>query len=163
MTLNKDFKNSMPCAPTRAVGAAGRSLLMCLLLAAAASAHAEHGRDFSALYDIGRVTTIDAHRVSVTLLLRLRNNSGRYVSNGSIRLVDRSAPGEALATLGDPVEVAYRASARVAGTVTVERSEYQRWVRGDAPKLVVNVIDARGRHVDHPVELVRLPGAGASP
>jgi len=163
MTLDKDFNKSGPCAASRAVRPAGLCLLLCLLLATFSSAQAEHGRDFSALYDIGRVTNVDARRVSVTLLLRLRNNSGRYVSNGSIRLVDRIAPGDVLATLGGPVDVAYRASARVAGSVTVERSEYQRWVRGDAPKLVVSLIDARGRHLDHPVELVRMPGAGASP
>src|ERR1700691_5367338 len=67
------------CASTRIAVPAALALLMWLLMAMSFSARAEHGRDFSALYDIGRVTGIDAHRVSVTLLLRLRNNSGRYV------------------------------------------------------------------------------------
>jgi hypothetical protein len=162
MTLGKNSDKPARYVGCRVAGSTTLNLVMCLLLAMASNAHAEHGRDFSALYDFGKVTSVDARRVSVTLMLRLRNNSGKYISNGSIRLVDRVAPGDALATLGDPVEIAYRGSARVAGSVTVERSEYRRWLRGDAPKLVVDVIDARGRHVDHAVELVRMPGAAGS-
>jgi hypothetical protein len=140
---------------------AARNLFLFLLLVASAGVRAGNGREFSAMWDVEKVTSLDAQRVSVTLVLRLRNHSATNVSHVSIRLADRVAPGETVATLHDPLAIGYRASATVTDIVTVERSEYQRWLRGGSPNLVVEVIDARGRHVDYPVEMVRMPGAGA--
>jgi hypothetical protein len=138
----------------------------CLFVVLAAwtpDARAEHDRDFSAMYDIGPATPVDATHVSVKLFLRLQNHSGASLTNATIALANRLMPGKAGTPLAGGVTAAYRGIVKVSGTVTVGTAEYRRWQHGGQPSLVIRVPNRNGRQVERPIELIRRPGVGAMP
>jgi hypothetical protein len=126
-------------------------------------ARAENGRDFSGMYVIGPATVFDSTHVSVTLFLRLQNHSGADLSNAAVFLMNRLQPGKAGTPFASGISAPYRGVAKASGVVAVNTEEYQRWQHGGHPELVVRVLDQRGRKVDRPIELLRMPRAGAMP
>jgi hypothetical protein len=139
------------------------SCLLVVLSAWMPDALAENGRDFSAMFDIGPPTALDATHVSVRVFLRLQNHSGAYLTNATISLAERLVPGKEGTPLVTGVTAAYRGIVKVSGTVAVGTEEYRRWQRGGQPSLVIRVPDRNGRQLDRPIELVRMPGVAAMP
>lgn len=135
-----------------------------LAVALIVPANADNGRDFSALYDLGSARSIDSTHVSVQLYLSLQNHGATGVSNTKIFLVQPNLLETDSTLVADGVVVAHQAVARVAGTLTIDAQEYQRWQRGQwAPLLFIRITDAQGHQIDRQVELVRRPGLGARP
>ena len=146
----------------RALRALRRGKTMCLatlgLLGATGLAHAENGRDFSGVYDMGSATKLDATHVSVKLYLRLNNHSGADLKNAQIALADPLERSKASSMYASGVTANRRGVVKVTGTVTVDSREYLRWRGGPGPSLVVRVPDKHGQMIDHPIELQRLRG-----
>jgi hypothetical protein len=135
-----------------------------LVAALIVPAHADNGRDFSALYDLGPAHSVDSTHVSVQLYLSLQNHGSAGVTNTTIFLAQPGLLEADSTPVAAGVSVAHRAVTTVSGTLTVEAQEYQRWQRGQsAPLLFIRITDAQGRQIDRRVELVRRPGLGARP
>lgn len=134
--------------------------LMCVILT---NAHAENGRDFSAMYAIGRPTVFDSTHVSVTLSLRVQNHSGASLSDAAIFLVNRAQPFKAGSLVASGIQIPDRGIAKASGAVTVSTRDYQRWQRGEPPALMVRVVNRDGRNVDRPIELLRTSHIGGRP
>lgn len=147
-----------PSAISRLVAAAFVTL-MCMIL----TAHAENGRDFSAMYAIGRPTVVDSTHVSVTLSLRVQNHSGASLSDAAIFLVNRAQPFKAGSLVASGIQVPDRGTAKASGAVTVSTRDYQRWQRGEPPAFMVRVVSRNGRSVDRPIELLRTSHIGDQP
>ena len=126
-----------------------------------AAAHAANHRDFSAMYDVGPASVVDATHVSVTLSLRLQNHSGRPLSHAALAMKELMMPGGRGRVVASDVSVEDRGTAKTSGIVIVSANEYRRWQRGGQPLLVLRVHDSNGRDIDRAIELLRLPGVGA--
>jgi hypothetical protein len=138
-------------------------ILLLLSIAVTHAAHAENGRDFSAMYDLTNIAPVDTMHVSLTLVLRLQNHSGAALNNATVVLSNKFSPSASPQTVASRVNVADRRSVKVSGTITVRKSEYARWHTGTRPSLVVHFVGKSGRGVDRPVELARMAGLGARP
>lgn len=150
------------CGSTSAISrlVAAALVTLCVILT---TAHAESGRDFSAMYAIGRPTVFDSTHVSVTLSLRLQNHSGASLSDAAIFLVNRAQPFKAGSLVASGIQIPDRGTAQASGAVTVSTRDYQRWQRGEPPALLVRVVNRNGRNVDHPIELLRTSHIGGRP
>lgn len=124
---------------------------------------ASNGRHFFAEYSVTTPTRVDTAHTSVTLTLNLHNMSGGELVDASILLMDPIIWTKQIAEVAANINVRHRASATVAGTVTVDTSEYQRWRAGGAPTLFVHYTSAAGVIVNRPIELMPMPGTGANP
>lgn len=161
-----------------------RSAIFSVILVLSSSVSAEHGRDYSAQYDLGPPTTLDATHVSVPVSLLLQNHSGSDLADASIVLAARPwmpgpasagvrrapvAPGPRAATVAggatvangetvaNGVTVAYRNHVELNFSVTTTSAEYREWARGRAPALRVRRMDPAGKPVERAIELMRLP------
>jgi hypothetical protein len=136
-------------------------ILLLLSIAATHAAHAENGRDFSAMYDLTNIAPVDTAHVSLTLVLRLQNHSGADIADAVVGLSDRLRPGKLSAQVSSGVSIQYGRHVKVSGDITVKRSDYDRWQHGARLPLVIEFRDARGHTTTRPIELVRMPGIGA--
>ena len=163
MTRDFDRYFQLPKLPTRGLKGFWVGCLLVGLSAWTADARAEHGRDYSAMYDLGPATALDPTHVSVKLFLRLQNHSGVDLTNATISLADRLMPGKAGTPIISRVTAPYRGIAKASATLTVGTQEYRSWQRGGQPSLAIRLPDRNGREVNRPIELVRMPGVGAVP
>jgi hypothetical protein len=163
MTCRIDRSLRLTKLPVRSLQSVWVSCLLVILSAWIPNARAENGRDYSAMYDLGPATAVDPLHVSMKLFLRLQNHSGADLTNATISLADRLAPGKAGASVTSGVTVAYRGVVKLSATVTVATQEYQRWQHGGQPLLIIRVPNRNGREVGRPIELARMPGVGAMP
>lgn len=144
-----------------------------IFIAAQHPAVAEHGRDFSARYDLKDEAPVGADRVSITLSLRLQNHSGADVADAEVSLQDSvpalktlgvlqdSAP--AFKTLGvfpGHLSLANHEVTTLSGEFTVPTEYITQWRTGQKPRIVVRFKSAEGRSVHRPVELLYMPGVG---
>ncbi len=137
-----------------------RIILAGIIFIAAQPAFAEHGRDFSARYDLKDEAPVGADHVSVTLSLRLQNHSGAAVADAEVSVQD-CVP--AFKTLGDfpgHLSLANHEVATLSGTFTVPTEYVTRWRTGQKPRIVVRFKSAAGRSIRRPVELLFMPGVG---
>ena len=136
------------------------TLIIAILGLPSQTARAEGGRDFSAMYEVRDVSTIDATHVFLTLVLRLQNHSGAAVSDAKIVLRDGLPAFKSLGTFVERLTAADKAVVKFSGTFTVPAREFHAWVHGEGPRLEVQLVDSQGRTLRQPIEVVRMPGLG---
>jgi hypothetical protein len=134
--------------------------LMVAVLGPSQTARAEGGRDFSAMYDVRDVSTIDPTHVFLTLVLRLQNHSGASVSDAKIVLRDGLPRSKSLGSFVQRLTAANKAVLKISGTFTVPTREFHTWARGQGPRLEVELVDSNGRTLRRAVEATRMPGLG---
>jgi hypothetical protein len=131
---------------------------ICLLLLA--PAFAGGGREFSAAYDVARVSG-DSERLSVRISLELRNESGVVLRQAEILLLDLARP--AAKPQAFPIaDLADRAFLTFSGTVSVNANQFERWAKGERPAIVLHFTNIDGVWLTVPIDLVRRPGLGAT-
>jgi hypothetical protein len=123
-------------------------------------AFAEHGRDFSATYDLKDVSPAGADRVSVTLSLRLQNHSGADLADAEVSLEDKVPALRSLGVFPSHLSLVNHAVATLTGTFSVPTSYAAEWRTGHRPQVVVRYMSAQGHWIRRPVEMRFLPGVG---
>jgi hypothetical protein len=131
-----------------------------MTIATVPCAFAEHGRDFSASFDLKDVTPVGANRVSVTLNLRLQNHSGADIADAEVSLQDRMPALKSLGVFPMHPSLANHGVATLTGTFMVPSRFVTQWRSGNKPGVVVRFRSAQGHLIHRPVEMLFMPGVG---
>jgi len=136
------------------------SAVLIVTIMAQPATFAEHGRDFSASYDIKDVSLVGANEVSVTLNLRLQNHSGAEVADAEVSLQDSVPASKALGVFPMHLSLVNHAVANLSGTFIVPTRYVAQWRTGQRPRIVVRFMSDTGHAIRRPVELLYMPGVG---
>ena len=131
-------------------------MLACLILLALSTAAAKDGRDFAGFYQVSEVVEF-VEEFQVTLTVRVFNYSGTEVNDATIMLEDSFLPGEPYGSFITPVYFQDRESVRLSDRFTIPRREYEDWLEGGTPSLIIDYMDANGNTIHRPIELVQMP------
>jgi hypothetical protein len=131
--------------------------LVVLLLAAAIHSFAKDGRDFAGSYRITQATPHEDQMI-LTFEARLQNNSGADLKQAVVT-IHPSRPAPAPLAQFQPVK-AWKNHAHVTLTqqLTVSKFEYDRWLKGSQPALMVIYHDANGQRWERFAQVSRRPG-----
>ncbi len=130
----------------------------CLILLTAVSValcSGKNGRDFAGTFQIQNSVELGG-MVQATLLLRVFNYSALDVHEATLTLVDSVHPHGALGSMAG-VSIPPRRNTQLKAEFTVPEREFQKWRNGSAPRLVLELPDAKGVKVRRPVELILGP------
>jgi hypothetical protein len=131
--------------------------LVVLPLALSTLSFAKDGRDFAGSYRITHATELNDQMV-LTFEARLQNNSGADLKQAVVT-IRPSRPAPAPLAQFQPVKT-WRNHADVTLTqqLTVSKLEYDRWLKGSQPALMVIYHDAAGQRWERFAQVSRRPG-----
>jgi hypothetical protein len=157
-----DREFTMACSAIRArVPHLRTAILLSALmtLGIAVNASAATADQFSALFDVKDVTPIDRGHVSLTLTLRLTNQSGENIVNGQVALLDQRPPRQ-IGTFPVAISLPNLAVTKLSGTFVVPTAYVKMWRSAPSPRVIVTYLNAHGAMSESPVRLAIMRGAG---
>jgi hypothetical protein len=120
------------------------------------SALAKDGRDFAGYYSLTGVSQ-EASAVKLTLTVQVFNYSDADIRQASV-VLHHSGPAMLVNAAFPPVKVFHnQTDVRLSQEFTIPLEEYQRWLNGMVPKLVVHFMGANGIEQNRSIQLTRRP------
>ncbi len=130
--------------------------LASLVLALAAQAAANGGRDFMAYYNIQNVSESGTN-VHLTLQLKIFNYSGSDIHQGAVALYNSEPTAAPLGGFNALKLFRAHHDVDLAQQFTISKREFDRWQHGANPALFFLYKNAKGQVLKSHIDLVRRP------